>query len=71
MTTKELKTKIEKMIANEEYISLRNFLYSNFDVYYFNGENYAQTKNAASYNRNNTCTNSYLKCDDGFVADPF
>ena len=71
MTTHELKSKIEKMIANEEFVSLRNYLYSNFDVYYFNGENYTQNKNAANYDRQGYCTNSFLKCSDGFVADPF
>ena len=71
MTTQELKSKIEKMIANEDFVSLRNYLYSNFDVYYLNGENYTQNKNAAIFNRNGSCINSYLKCEDGFVADPF
>lgn len=71
MKTQELKSKIEKMIANEEFVSLRNYLYSNFDVYCFNGEKYTQNKAAATYNRNGSCANSFLKCSDGFVADPF
>lgn len=71
MKTQELKSKIEKMINNDDFVSLRNYLYSNFEVYYFNGENYTQNRAAATYNRNGSCTNSYLKCSDGFVADPF
>ena len=71
MTTQELNSKIKKMIANEEFVSLRNYLYANFDVYYFKNGNYTKNRAAATYNRNGYCTNSYLKCDDGFVADPF
>ena len=71
MTVTELQRKIDSMIEKEEFVSLRNFLYSTFDVFYKKENGYTTNKSAAIYNSQGSCTNSYLKCEDGYVVDPF
>lgn len=73
MKTQEVKTKIEKMIENGNYVGLRNWLDSLAAPIYFKvgEENYTENHAAATYDRNGSCTNSFIKCEDGFIEYPF
>jgi hypothetical protein len=71
MKTTELQREIDSMIEKKEFASLRNFLYSTFDIFYKTENGYTTNRSAASYNSQGSCVNSYLKCEDGYVVDPF
>lgn len=59
------------MKANEDYVNLRNFVDSLAPLVYYNGESYTENSSAAAYDRLGSCTNCFIKCEDGFVEYPF
>lgn len=72
MTKKRLEQFINKQLDANNDAYLANYLHSNFEVYYLSPSwTYTKNRSAAVYDVHGSCTNSFLKCDDGFVPDPF
>jgi hypothetical protein len=42
-----------------------------YELVYFNGENYTSNPAARTFDKNGNCTNIFIKCSDGVVEYPF
>jgi len=70
MKRKELRERLNSLFKEQKFIEARE-LCSSLEVYFWNGENYTNNPAAAQYDKLGSCTNSYLKCEDGFFVNPF
>lgn len=72
MKTKEIESKINGMIKNGDFINLKNWIIT-LRIYYRSQQDDGYTENLAAreFDKNGSCTNSYIRCDDGYIKCPF
>lgn len=72
MTTQELKIKIKKDLASQNFIELREYLDQNFQKVWKTADGqFAENISAATYDGNGSCTNVFLVASDGHVEYPY
>ena len=77
-TVEETKKRLEKVnnlfdFQNEFYWEhpQTGEVLPDFELVYWNGENYTSNSSARTFDGKGNCTNVFIKCSDGVVAYPF